>query len=367
VGGADPLNSENANTQKNGAKIPTACFEQGGGDAQNSTTKKILNSEDANVAEIAFQTSVTPAELSVTDLSKKLHEERDQRAELEKKMEIQANQKAEMEMAMKLMETDVHEKQDTIITLRRQLDDIKTINLEMYRKLQECEKSLKYKTELVVALEAKAVKLGETIDGLNEKYARLEAEMKLGHETMRSLGVQIADKELKVSTLEGDLRIEREWRQSLQDNLVKDKEKISELNMAVQELQLVTLELETCQLENARLAKSCKEHEQTLTDMGIRLSQSTLEMDDLREASIAFAEGQWAHDKEVTNCTALRCNKEFSLTRRKHHCRNCGKIFCKQCSDNMMQLPSSAKPVRVCDICYPLLIQRCKGEPIPDS
>ena len=58
---------------------------------------------------------------------------------------------------------------------------------------------------------------------------------------MRSLGVQIADKELKVSTLEGDLRIEREWRQSLQDTLVKDKERISELNMEVQKLQLVGL------------------------------------------------------------------------------------------------------------------------------
>ena len=44
--------------------------------------------------------------------------------------------KAEMEMAMKLLEKDVHEKQDTIISLRNQLEDIKNINLEMYEKLQ---------------------------------------------------------------------------------------------------------------------------------------------------------------------------------------------------------------------------------------
>ena len=44
--------------------------------------------------------------------------------------------KAEMEMAMKLLEKDVHEKQDTIVGLRDQLDDIKSINLEMYMKLQ---------------------------------------------------------------------------------------------------------------------------------------------------------------------------------------------------------------------------------------
>lgn len=44
--------------------------------------------------------------------------------------------KAETEMALKLLEKDIHEKQDTIVSLRRQLEDIKQINLEMYNKLQ---------------------------------------------------------------------------------------------------------------------------------------------------------------------------------------------------------------------------------------
>lgn len=48
----------------------------------------------------------------------------------------QVSMKSEMEVAMKLLEKDIHEKQDTIISLRRQLEDIKLINLEMYKKLQ---------------------------------------------------------------------------------------------------------------------------------------------------------------------------------------------------------------------------------------
>lgn len=64
-------------------------------------------------------------------------------------------------------------------------------------------------------------------------------ELKGSHETMRNLGKQIADKELKLSTLEGDLRIEREWRQSLQESDVKDKEEICKLNMEIQKLQLL--------------------------------------------------------------------------------------------------------------------------------
>lgn len=49
---------------------------------------------------------------------------------------LQTSMRAEMEMAMKLLEKDVHEKQDTIISLRDQLEDIKHINLELYTKLQ---------------------------------------------------------------------------------------------------------------------------------------------------------------------------------------------------------------------------------------
>lgn len=51
---------------------------------------------------------------------------------------LQMSIKAEMEVAMKLLEKDIHEKQDTVISLRRQLDDIKFINLEMYKKLEVC-------------------------------------------------------------------------------------------------------------------------------------------------------------------------------------------------------------------------------------
>lgn len=56
--------------------------------------------------------------------------------ELEKELEMQLCMKQEMEIAMKLLEKDIHEKQDTMVSLRRQLEDIKAINLEMYKKLQ---------------------------------------------------------------------------------------------------------------------------------------------------------------------------------------------------------------------------------------
>lgn len=70
------------------------------------------------------------------EMAEALSEERKKRAELERELDIQNQIKLETDTAMKLLEKDIHDKQDTIVSLRRQLEDIKQINLDMYRKLQ---------------------------------------------------------------------------------------------------------------------------------------------------------------------------------------------------------------------------------------
>tara|TARA_Y100000996_G_scaffold345881_1_gene283909 strand:+ start:23882 stop:25834 length:1953 start_codon:yes stop_codon:yes gene_type:complete len=40
----------------------------------------------------------------------------------------------------------------------------------------------------------------------------------------------------------------------------------------------------------------------------------------------------WIEDISVKNC--FSCNIEFTILKRKHHCRGCGKIFCYYCSNN---------------------------------
>lgn len=55
---------------------------------------------------------------------------------MENELVVQVSMKHEIELAMKLLEKDIHEKQDTLIGLRQQLDEVKAINMEMYQKLQ---------------------------------------------------------------------------------------------------------------------------------------------------------------------------------------------------------------------------------------
>ena len=86
------------------------------------------------------------------------------------------------------------------------------------------------------------------------------------------------------------------------------------------------------------------------------LRRSKLKMEDMKEVQQVLRDATWTDDRDVIKCR--QCEKAFSVSRRKHHCRNCGDIFCSECSDNKMPLASSAKPVRVCDACNALLLQR---------
>ena len=57
----------------------------------------------------------------------------------------------------------------------------------------------------------------------------------------------------------------------------------------------------------------------------------------------------WVPDEEGNGCSI--CHSEFSLTRRRHHCRECGALVCGYCSDHFVVLPGEASEVRICDNC----------------
>lgn len=60
----------------------------------------------------------------------------------------------------------------------------------------------------------------------------------------------------------------------------------------------------------------------------------------------------WIPDVEAPRC--MSCAANFTVVKRRHHCRNCGKIFCARCSSNSVPLPKYGhiKPVRVCNKCF---------------
>ena len=64
---------------------------------------------------------------------------------------------------------------------------------------------------------------------------------------------------------------------------------------------------------------------------------------------------QTVEDRHRPTCAS--CDELFTYSKRRHHCRLCGDVFCHECSPNKASLPLEGtefdKPVRICNSCYP--------------
>nr|XP_033782332.1 zinc finger FYVE domain-containing protein 16 isoform X2 [Geotrypetes seraphini] len=58
----------------------------------------------------------------------------------------------------------------------------------------------------------------------------------------------------------------------------------------------------------------------------------------------------WVPDVEAPNC--MNCQVKFTFTKRRHHCRACGKVFCTACCNRKCKLQYMEKEARVCIVCY---------------
>jgi hypothetical protein len=73
------------------------------------------------------------------------------------------------------------------------------------------------------------------------------------------------------------------------------------------------------------------------------------------ENSAVLTKRAWVEDHEAADCMA--CKSLFTFVNRKHHCRNCGGIFCGNCSSKKIAILriQVTEPVRVCNSCFTML------------
>ncbi|XP_059506677.1 RUN and FYVE domain-containing protein 1-like isoform X3 [Stegostoma tigrinum] len=248
---------------------------------------------------------------------------------------------------------------------------------EVWKQLKEerkirmnSEGTAQQKAEMINSLEQKANQMIDATKQMEERLQQSEQTRQLAEEKnqkierefarkIENLQQQLSELDKQRSTLESELKAEKEQRQSLQQQLQQERDVTSQLKAQLLQKSGLEKEMETLQDEKKQLHKICEEQEQALQEMGLHLSQSKLKMEDIKEVNKALKGNAWLKDDEATSCK--QCEKEFSISRRKHHCRNCGDIFCNNCSSNELALPSYPKPVRVCDTCHTLLLQRCSS------
>ncbi|KAH6933772.1 hypothetical protein HPB50_018251 [Hyalomma asiaticum] len=151
--------------------------------------------------------------------------------------------------------------------------------------------------------------------------------------------------------------------QRLHQMVLENEAKIESLE---NELRRVRLALERSYLHvNGKEALDCLEDAQLGLDCsgeppwggcqdGSSSSELSWEQVDERDARATL----WVPDHAASHCRG--CNAEFWIGRRRHHCRNCGHVFCGHCASQLHPVPHEQlyQPVRVCGTCFEALRSR---------
>ncbi|KAL3981410.1 FYVE zinc finger family protein [Acanthocheilonema viteae] len=252
------------------------------------------------------------------------------------------------------------EKEDSVRILRQQLADTKKVNVDLYEKIRIVEgKCRQLEKDMINANKRynyEREQQQQVIDILNKRNSVREMDLEHETETSEMLKKELADKTDEYMQTLNVLEKKQQELVVVNDQLGKLQRQTSELNEKLKQLPVIKQELEELTASYKYKSEKLEDCEKALEELGGHLSESKLKVVELKEELLPLSEAEWEKDGNVLNCKG--CNLQFSMSKRKHHCRNCGSIFCNSCTDARVKLPSSAKPVRVCLHCYNLLRSR---------
>lgn len=275
---------------------------------------------------------------------------------LERDLDIQTSMNADKDTTIKIYEKDIREKQAQVESLRTSLNEAKKLNTDLNERLTEASNKLKDRVKMVSTLQASldkwklenktvATRLQDKQTALKQSNVELEKSLK-----------QIEELKRYNERVNEELKKERESGHSSTVTVETQNARIADLTEKLAGLENELKDVKPYREQTEELNQRCRDYELSLEEIGAQLRESRLEVENLKENSAVYLDSQWQDSKQVKNC--VLCQQTFSVTRRKHHCRLCGNVFCQTCSDNKMELASSAKPVRVCDTCHSFLLAK---------
>ncbi|CAF4028565.1 unnamed protein product [Adineta steineri] len=192
----------------------------------------------------------------------------------------------------------------------------------------------------------------QAVDTQREKYEKQITSLK------HDLEFQIKKNEMQLSALKENLATVRTELRAANVKLaelehIKAEKADTDARLAVsQEERRVLLERslanesknEKLIAENAQLIKKNSNSDAALQEMAREFQSQQIQLNKVSQR-------RWIDDDDINSC--MKCHQTFSVTQRKHHCRNCGNIFCDPCSSKTAVVAAtSKKPKRVCDQCY---------------
>ncbi|XP_075400346.1 protein RUFY3 isoform X3 [Tenrec ecaudatus] len=276
---------------------------------------------------------------ALSDARKHLKEETQLRLDVEKELEIQIGMRQEMEMAMKMLEKDVCEKQDALVSLRQQLDDLRALKHELAFKLQSSDLGVKQKSELNSRLEEKTNQMAATIKQLEQRLRQAERGRQSAELDTRLFKQDFGD---KINSLQLELDTLTRQRNQLELEL-KQERRLQSRNLPGKGPQKTEP-----QMDGKHKAQE-NAHRETPLEGSHRLQSH---YGDPKDAPLLSEKPQVCH----------LCQEDGGSVK-KNECKNCKRTFCEACSTHELPLPSSIQPERVCNPCHRRLMKQYSTSP----
>ncbi|KAM7415643.1 hypothetical protein PAMA_017935 [Pampus argenteus] len=306
----------------------------------------------------ALRSDSAPDGQALGETRKQLKEETLLRLDVEKELEVQIGMKQEMELSMKMLEKDICEKQDALVELRQQLEDLRAINQQLGHKSQSAESSSKQKSEAIARLEEKINQMSGTVKQLESRCKQAEKGRDLASEANRLFKLEFGD---KIESLQVEVEQLRRHRSNLEAELKKERERRSEHHVNARQSSTPRRE-----------RKHPEDIPKTLPDSpSVRreIDQSHTGPEDKTSLSSSLSLSHHDDDQDESfveisqPAICTMCEEDDSLLKTKKQCKNCAGVFCESCVSNELPLPSSILPETVCTACYSLLLQQYASTP----
>ncbi|XP_070251481.1 protein RUFY3 isoform X5 [Myotis yumanensis] len=298
---------------------------------------------------------------ALSEARKHLKEETQLRLDVEKELEIQISMRQEMELAMKMLEKDVCEKQDALVCLRQQLDDLRALKHELAFKLQSSDLGVKQKSELNSRLEEKTNQMAATIKQLEQSSCGSHPDCARPSEAASLLNWTTGSSSRTSETR--STACSWKWRSSRGSG---EERALQSTGWLWNQLELELKQERERRLKNSRSipGKSSQKPEpkmdgkHKIQEENVKLKQPLEESHRLQSPPVD-EQDQPLLSEEPQVCQL--CQEGGSLT--KNVCENCRGTFCDACSTNELPLPSSIKPERVCNPCHEQLMKQYSTSP----
>ena len=247
-------------------------------------------------------------------MQKQLETEQAMRESVEADMNKLQTAKKQLDQEAEDAQKEIEKNQETTNALRSQLKEVKDLNLMMLENMQEAKGQVK---EFEMQVHTKS----EEIEGLKRDVAVFRTQLQTDatnrerlEQTILELSDRLQDIDAKRATLETNVAIERQFRETLQTDLEQEKRKVVELQPLVGELDESKQQFTELNGQHEDLKKSYAEQEQTLVDLGSHISEEKLKLNEIESNRRRTREQTWQDNSEANACTA--CKKKFGVTRR---------------------------------------------------